>query len=467
MSVPTVNTNRFADGPANNDGAAIAAQKAQEIAAKLSQTLTGSSTGQAWQTSLNNVGGSDSITMDIPVAKIGLVIGRSGSTIREIQDTSGARLQLDSAGEPTRILRISGSAQGVEIAKAKVQALLDKPTFGSKAPLGPPKTMQIPSEVVGFVIGKGGETIKRLSHETGCRLQIENEEQAREAGHNPPMPGHQHLHLVGSQEAVISAERAVKELLERKQSGNIGRTGYGPQHQQSYIMRAQPYPTYVPNQGYAQFAQQAYTLPSNAISGYPGQMQGYGCYPPQSGLTGYPAQINPQQVQFGYAQPFQSNISQPSQSYQFQNQQPTHDVQQLGYSPNQTVSQYPPQGCPADIQKQGVGVTLQQQGLGIPQSDIQEQGIGIIQQRPGLGEPQSKNHQQGMGVTQQQQGIDAAQNTIPMAPVGMQHAVQPTNAVAIPNTQQILHASGSQPPVNHSQNINQQVDQAQYLTGSQ
>jgi len=454
-SVNTANSNRFADDPTDNDGAAVAAQKAQEIAAKLSQTLTGSSVGQTWQPSTVNANGSECITMDIPVEKIGLVIGRSGATIREIQDTSGARLQLDSVGEPTRILRISGSAQSVETAKVRVQALLDKHTFGSKVPLGPPKTMQIPSEVVGFVIGKGGETIKRLSHETGCRLQVENEEQARQAGNNPPIPGHQHLHIMGTQEAVANAERAVKELLERKRSGNIGRAGYGAQHQQAYIMRAQPYPSYIPNQSYAQFAPQTYALPPNGVPGYPGQLQGYGSYTPQSGLNGYPPQINPhlQQVQFGYAQPLQSNIPQPSPSYEFQAQQTTPGVQQLGYSPNETVPQYPSQGFLTDIQKQGMGVAQQQQGLGIPQSDIQQQGIGLIQKHPGLGELQTNVHQQGKGVTQQQQGIGQTQNTLHMAPMGMPHAVQPTNAVAMPNTQQ---SSCSQPPVNHYQNTNQQ-----------
>jgi len=436
----TANTNRFADAPTNTDETAAAAKKAQEIAAKLSQTLTGMPTEQVRQSPAIGAGGSECVTIAIPVEKIGLIIGRSGSTIRNIQDTSGAKLQLDSFGEPTRLLRISGSVQSVDAAKAKVQGLLNQPTYGAKIP---PKTIQIPSEFVGFVIGKGGETIKRISQETGCRLQIENEEQAREAGHNPPIPGHQHLHLIGTEETVSSAERAVKELLERKQKNGFGGgAGYGPHYQQAHTMRAQPYPTYAPNQNYGQFAPQAYMLPPNAIPGYPAQLQGYGSYVPQSALTGYPPQINQHQAAPGSLQPFQSNIAQPPPSYQFQAQQPSTSVQQQGYTPNQAVLQYSAQGLSSNTQQLGF----------VPQNT--QQGMDL---------------QQGPGVTQQQQGMGLPHNTQPQASMAIPNAVQSTNAAVIPNLQQQNHTNAPHIPTNQTQNINHpsERNQPQFPTGSQ
>jgi len=439
-TMPTANTNRFADAPTNTDETAAAAKKAQEIAAKLSQTLTGMPTEQVRQSPAIGAGGSECVTIAIPVEKIGLIIGRSGSTIRNIQDTSGAKLQLDSFGEPTRLLRISGSVQSVDAAKAKVQGLLNQPTYGAKIP---PKTIQIPSEFVGFVIGKGGETIKRISQETGCRLQVENEEKAREAGHNPPIPGHQHLHLIGTEEAVSSAERAVKEILERKQGGIGGGAGYGPHHQQAHVMRAQPYATYAPNQTYGQFAPQPFMLPSNAIPGYPAHLQGYGSYVPQSAMTGYQPYISQQQAALGSLQPFESNIAQAPPSYQFQAQQPSTSVQQQGF---QAVPQHSAQGWSSNTQQQGIVPQNTQQGMQLSLNNIR---------------------QQGPGVTQQQQGMGLPHNTKPLASMGMPNTVQSTIAAAIPNMQQINHTSAPHLPMNQTQNTNpSERNQPQFPIGS-
>jgi len=331
-----------------------AAQKAQEIAAKLSQTLTGSSSsGQSWQSPGLVASGQESFDIMVPVEKVGLVIGRGGSTIRELQETSGAKLELASSGEPSRLLRILGSAQSVEIAKSKIQGLLSQRTFVGKVPAKPVKTLQIPSDCVGFVIGKGGDTIRRISQETGCRLQVENEEQARNSGNDPPMMGHQYLHLSGSEESVNNAERQVTELIQSKnRAGNSSGAGYGLYYQQAHALRAQPYPTYSLNPGYPQVVQQMYTLPQNTLPGYP-QMQGYGGYTPQAAnvCTGYPAQLTQQQATPGYPQQYTS-ISPPQN---FQSQQPAPLAHQQGLSQNPLVSQVQLQGYPNNSQQQVMG----------------------------------------------------------------------------------------------------------------
>jgi len=314
---------RFAQIQSNpGDAAAV---KAQEIAAKLSQTLTGQ------QPYLNNTD-SVSITMDIPVEKVGLVIGRAGTTIRNIQDTSGSRLQLDSTGEPTRLLRITGSQASVEMAKSRLQNLLCAPTLaGGFQPFRPSKTIQIPSDCVGFVIGKGGETIKRISQETGCRLQVEDDDEAKRLGHTPPVPGHQNLHLVGTNDAVARAEASVMDLLQKKQQ-SMGRGGYNGQQPQAYQLRAQPYPAY-PAQ-YAQVTQQAYAV---APQGYaPQQMQGYGSYAPQAMYASYPPQIPQQQYPQAYtAAPQAYSYPPPQQPAAPAGQAPGYQTQiPQGYLPN-------------------------------------------------------------------------------------------------------------------------------------
>lgn len=340
----TGNSSRFAPAPTTSNATAAAAQKAQEIAAKLSMTLTGQSSsggGQAWPIS---GGGSNSVTMDIPVEKVGLVIGKAGSMIREIQETSGARLQLDSTGEPTRQLRISGFGQSVEIAKARVEGLMTQPTFGARV-WRPTKTLQIPCECVGFVIGKGGETIKRISQETSCRMQVEDDDEAKRLGHTAPLPGHQNLHLIGSSEAVSSAEVAVMDLLQRKQGGG---GSYNPTQQQVSQLRAQPYPAYAPPQGYAQVAQQAYALPAQGYA--PNQMHGYGAYTPQ--YASYAPQTAQLQPAPGYPPSYTAATQQTYSQYPSQSQQPPTGAQFAGHmqnfqQPTQTYqpnSQQPPAG---------------------------------------------------------------------------------------------------------------------------
>jgi len=347
------NSSRFAPAPNISNSAAAAAQKAQEIAAKLSMTLTGkSSSGVAQQHSYPVLGGSSSVTIDIPVEKVGLVIGKAGSMIREIQQSSGARLQLDSTGEPTRVLRISGFGQSVEMAKARIEGLINQPTFQSRS-WKPTKSLQIPCECVGFVIGKGGETIKRISQETGCRMQIEDEEEAKRLGHALPTPGHQNLHLIGNNEAVSNAEAQVRDLLQRKQGfGGGGGLSYNAYQQPVSQLRAQPYPAYIPQQGYAQLAQQAY--PASTQMYPPNQMQGYGAYTPQ--YAAYPPQPAEVQPATGYPPSYPPATPQTYSTYPSQTQQSAtlgqYPAQQQNLQPTPTYQQNPQQ-TPAEVNPYG------------------------------------------------------------------------------------------------------------------
>ncbi len=45
-------------------------------------------------------------------------------------------------------------------------------------PYGPPdrnaRILPVPNDSVGLIIGKNGETIRRLHRETGCKIQVKN-----------------------------------------------------------------------------------------------------------------------------------------------------------------------------------------------------------------------------------------------------------------------------------------------------
>lgn len=273
------------------------------------------------------------------------------------------------------------------MANARITSLLTQPSYTSGANEKPTKTLQIPGEYVGFVIGKGGDTIKKISQESGCRLQTETEEEARQLGHTPPMQGHQFLHLVGSVDSANVAEKLVKELLQKKQrTQNVGGASFGPHHHLGDQLRVQPYPTFATLPGYAQFAPQAYAFAPNVVQGYStGGAGGYGRYLLQSANV-YPSTAS----QFTNGQAaisFQQGVPQPYPVYPSQHQQPPTAAQHAGYMPNMPATQLPLQNYFAFPQQQQAGVISFQQPAPTGQKEVR--GMQQMQQviKNGLSQP--------------------------------------------------------------------------------
>ncbi len=176
-----------------------------------------------------SVPGSKSVTIRfiVPNSRMGSVIGKQGSKIKEIQEASGARLTAGEAmlpGSTERVLSISGVADAVHIAVYYVGTILlehqdrnannlpYRPTaggpssrapapgqpaafaqqpfgYGAPAPLGgaafgaptgapqlPPgsQTQQIfiPNDLVGCIIGKGGSKINEIRSMSASHIKI-------------------------------------------------------------------------------------------------------------------------------------------------------------------------------------------------------------------------------------------------------------------------------------------------------
>lgn len=74
-------------------------------------------------------------------------------------------------------LRITGSVDKVEQAKRMVEQLISDGGPGNSGMVGmlAPKSVGeviVPRSSVGIIIGKGGETIKRLANESGTKIQF-------------------------------------------------------------------------------------------------------------------------------------------------------------------------------------------------------------------------------------------------------------------------------------------------------
>lgn len=113
--------------------------------------------------------------------KVGLVIGRAGSTIKMIQEKTGAHIQIPQEGDGpdpnTRIVTINASSQeSAQAALDEIRNIMEgsdrrRGDVGSGAP---PTTIHIrvPQDKIGLIIGRGGSNIKDLQNRTQTRVQI-------------------------------------------------------------------------------------------------------------------------------------------------------------------------------------------------------------------------------------------------------------------------------------------------------
>ncbi|KAF9227806.1 cytoplasmic protein [Gyrodon lividus] len=163
-----------------------------------------------------SVPGSRAVTIKfmIPNSRMGSVIGKQGSKIKEIQDASGARLNASEGmlpGSTERVLSVAGVADAIHIATYYIGNILIeaqermpssshssyRPSSYSRRPPhsgssyvpgytshqyappshNPPQQLQtqqiyIPNDLVGCIIGKGGSKINEIRHMSGSQIKI-------------------------------------------------------------------------------------------------------------------------------------------------------------------------------------------------------------------------------------------------------------------------------------------------------
>ncbi|CAK1543559.1 unnamed protein product [Leptosia nina] len=166
-------------------------------------------------------GGGLGITDEImlPGPKVGLIIGKNGKTIKQLQEQSGAKMVVIQDGPNTEYekpLRISGDPAKVEHAKQLVYELLqDKDGQGGGRSFDDGYQEQgngvtssevlVPKTAVGVVIGRNGDMIKKIQNDSGCRVQFHQE---REEG-----PGDKRCYLQGQPHQVEHARQMIDDLI--------------------------------------------------------------------------------------------------------------------------------------------------------------------------------------------------------------------------------------------------------------
>ncbi|CAJ1973521.1 unnamed protein product [Sphenostylis stenocarpa] len=96
-----------------------------------------------------------------------------------------------------------------------------KPQYSAIPPVsyshqGTSKKIDIPNGRVGVIIGKGGETIKYLQLQSGAKIQVTRDMDA------DPNSATRTVELMGTPEAIASAEKLINEVLAEAESGGSG-----------------------------------------------------------------------------------------------------------------------------------------------------------------------------------------------------------------------------------------------------
>lgn len=188
------------------------------------------------------------VTVAVPNNDVGLIIGKSGTTIRSIQDRSGANVQIPQgpdAGNPMiRTVNITHhQKEGAEFAKTLIEEIMNSKTTqqggggghsNHYSNNGASVQIQIPDKDVGMCIGKAGCVIREMQQRTQTRIQIPSQ----------PTPGQPHrvANVSGSAEGCQKVQEIINRII-MEQSSQFVMAGaaFQQQPQQQYGQQQQQY----------------------------------------------------------------------------------------------------------------------------------------------------------------------------------------------------------------------------------
>ncbi|NXL82590.1 FUBP2 protein, partial [Leptocoma aspasia] len=165
----------------------------------------------------------------IPAGKAGLVIGKGGETIKQLQERAGVKMILIQDGSQNtnvdKPLRIIGEPYKVQQACEMVLDILrerDQGSFGERsdygARLGGGIDVPVPRHSVGVVIGRSGEMIKKIQNDAGVRIQFKQDD-----GTGPEKIAH----IMGPPERCEHAARIINDLLQSLRVPGEGAAPWG------------------------------------------------------------------------------------------------------------------------------------------------------------------------------------------------------------------------------------------------
>ncbi|KAG0503524.1 hypothetical protein HPP92_003596 [Vanilla planifolia] len=225
--------------------------------------------------------------IDIPNGRVGVIIGKSGETIKYLQVQSGARIQVtrdmdaDPSGQ-TRPVELIGTPEQISKAEQLINEVLSEADAGGSGIIAARKfsavpsgsehfSMKVPNNKVGLIIGKGGETIKNMQATSGARIQVI-------PLHLPPGDNslERTVHIDGTREQIELAKQLVNDVTSENRGRNTQMGGgYRPPRPPSaWVPPAAPH---MQQPGYGYMQPGPYPAPPPQ---YNAAQPPYGGYPP-------------------------------------------------------------------------------------------------------------------------------------------------------------------------------------------
>ncbi|XP_067138509.1 insulin-like growth factor 2 mRNA-binding protein 1 isoform X2 [Centruroides vittatus] len=180
----------------------------------------------------------ETVYLYIPNTAVGAIIGTGGSTIRDMISSSGASIKVTQPNkdEPSdrqaeRKVTIVGSPES----QWKAQFMIFK-KVGYEGFTGPQEArlrveLFVPSNQVGRIIGKGGQTVRELQRLTHAIIKLPEESDSSEEDDTP-------VHIIGDFYSTQAAQRQIRALIGRNQPVTHRRPGGNIQQNQSQPQRS-------------------------------------------------------------------------------------------------------------------------------------------------------------------------------------------------------------------------------------
>ena len=198
----------FSEAPAEYSAAPSVAPQANgsgavAAAAAAAAAVAAAAVASAPQAQMADAFGQKTATMQIPATLVGKVIGKGGETIKNLQQQSRTKIQIDhtAPGDTKTITISSENPDYLDAAKHLIQQVIS-----DDSPQGEvQRSVECPPGIVGRIIGRGGETIRALQQASQAYIVVDQ---------NFPEGHPRKVNISGRADAVERASRMVTELIQ-------------------------------------------------------------------------------------------------------------------------------------------------------------------------------------------------------------------------------------------------------------
>jgi far upstream element-binding protein len=164
----------------------------------------------------------------VPNDAVGLIIGKSGETIRKLQNQSGAKIQVaktEIKDTNVRNVFVEGSHEKYLLAKEAIEAIISEHRrvnesqihIGETNPFSnTQKFVKVYDKYVGLIIGKQGDTLKSIASQTSTKIFMPQKTNA-DSQYNSSHDGIRVIEISGEESNCKSAERMIIDLVRGQQ----------------------------------------------------------------------------------------------------------------------------------------------------------------------------------------------------------------------------------------------------------